>query len=267
MWTELSGRDRTAMKKWIVTSLFSFHISMACAQDHGANFYVAATGRDTNNCRSRPRSCATLQRAAELCRVGQWCDVHIAPGVYDQSVSVVYHRIVNFIGDCSNRGRVVRDGGIKRAVFAFQDYAIGTVSCLTIGGLASGSTGVLTRQFAIADVNNVQFGPMPDGTHIAASENSRVNVYNATVAGNANYFVSAVSLSLVNIGGSLSVQDGLIFVSFVGAYWKSIITAHAVITGGVGQSGLQYAVVDSVLLISPNKLPGHGTNVENGLVR
>ena len=225
-------------------------------------YYVAPapSGSDANDCLSPSKACATFQRAVNLCPLGGWCNILPAPGVYSQKTRVYYYKALAIFGrldekgNCVDRGAVVVDDRINGvgqadAIFWVQDHAILTISCMTLAAYAKGSTGFAARQFAIGDVDYVDFGQFPSGTGVAANETSKISIYSPGVYGDAVRFAVASDLSQITIGGTIRIGGGLTFdVAFLSAISNSIVSFNAsTIVGGEGMSGASYQCVDAII--------------------
>src|SRR5262245_25525951 len=100
------------------------------------------TGDDNNNCLSLTTQCATIEHAITLCPIGGICSISLAAGTYTTTTgyNIFYHRIVGITGDCANHGNVVINAvGNNISMFFVQDFAIGSVQCLSV---TTNSTGV-----------------------------------------------------------------------------------------------------------------------------
>lgn len=233
-------------------------------------YYIAPepSGSDANDCLTRQKACATFQRAVNLCPRGGHCAILPAPGVYSQKTNVLYYKIISVSGpqdkngNCINRGAVVVDDridgvGQADAIFWVQDHAILTIECMKLVAYANGSTGFSTRQFAIGDVNYVDFGPFQGSTGVAANETSKVNIHTPGIYGDALRFAVAADLSQIHIGGTIRIGNGLTFeVAFLSAISNSVVSVDASkVVGGEAMSGPSYQCRDAI--ISKNvTLPG-----------
>lgn len=219
-----------------------------------ANTIVSASGNDANDCISAP--CRTIQRGADV--AGQIGNVSVAPGYYQAGANVIYYRMVNIIGNCSDPASVVVDTPGTNAFIA-QDHAILTVSCLTVMG--TGGIGLFARQFAIMDYANVIFGAM--SIHVSAAEMSKINCQSATIQGNAVYHAAANGMSTVSLTCSMSFPTGPSFSAFVYAVRKSIVDGSGATINGA-TNGLQF-INDASLTIQPTGgFPGNGNVCQNG---
>jgi hypothetical protein len=220
----------------------------------------APSGSDANDCSSPSKACATFQRAANLCPRGAHCGISVAPGVYSQKTNVAYYRVVSVSGPqdenghCIDRSAVVVDDRINGlgqagAIFSVQDHAILTISCMTLAAYATGSVGFASRQFAIGDVNYVDFRQFRGGHGIVANETSKVNIHSPGVYGDAARFASAGDLSQLTIGGTIRIGDGLTFdVAFLSAFSNSVVLVYpSTIVGGEAMSGASYQCSDAII--------------------
>jgi hypothetical protein len=233
-------------------------------------YYVAPapSGSDTNNCSRPSRACATFQRAVNLCPLQAHCDIVSAPGVYSQKTDVIHFRFVTIWGlrdrdgNCDNRSAVVVDdriNGVGQAGHIFQvvDHATLTISCMTLAAYANGSVGFVSRQFAIGDVNYVDFKQFRGGLGVAATETSKINIFSPGIYGDASRFATAGDLSQVAIGGPIRIGDGLTFeVAFLSALSNSIVLFHpSKMLGGETMSGASYQCNDAIIKTTVT-LPG-----------
>jgi hypothetical protein len=239
----------------------------------GAQVYQVAPpplGSDENDCLGASRPCATFQRAVNLCPPGHYCSIGVASGEYSQKISVIYYKVISFVGHqdsngkCIDRNAVIIDDrvngtGEAGAIFAAEDHSILTIQCMTLRAYARGSTGFITRQFAIGDVNNVDFGLFYEGLGIAASENSKINVHSPGILGNASYFGWAGDSSQLSIAGTVKIADGLTFNALFSVGFNSILSVNlSTIIGGDTISAMSYQCFDSIVkrnIRLPGKAP------------
>ena len=218
----------------------------------------APSGSDANDCLSPSKACATFQRAVDLCPVAGYCTILPARGVYSQKTNVFYYKVIlisgpwDTNGDCIDRSAIVVDdriNGVGQAgpIFFVQDHAILRISCMTLAAYAHGSVGFASRQFAIGDINSVDFGQFRGSQGVTANEISKVNIDSPGVYGDAIRFATAVDLSQVDIGGTIRVGDGLTFeVAFLSAFSGSIVLFHpSKMIGGSNVSGASYQCNDA----------------------
>src|SRR5262249_34491825 len=102
------------------------------------------------------------------------------------------------------------------------------------------------RQFAIGDVNEVNFDRVTLGVH--AAESSKINVSSPAIHDKAGRFAWATDLSQITIGGKIEIADGLTFdIAFIASTFGSIVSVFATIEGGRRTSGASYQCVRSVI--------------------
>jgi hypothetical protein len=233
-------------------------------------YFVAPTpsGSDRNDCLGPSTACATFQRAVDLCP--RTCQILPAPGVYSQKTNVFYYKVIsisgplNEDGNCIDRSAVVVDDRIndrgQAALFWVQDHAILTISCMTLAAYANGSVGFALRQFAIGDINHVNFGQFRGSHAVMANEESKGNILSPGIYGDAIRFATASDLSQVHLGGTIRVADGLTFeVAFVSAVSNSLILFRpSKVMGGEAMSGASYQCNDATIKTSVI-LPGGDT--------
>ena len=233
-----------------------------------AETYFAApgpNGSDANDCLSPSQPCATFRHAVDLCP--RSCAILAAPGVYSQKTNVYYYKTIsigplNQGGTCTDRSAIAVDDridGVGQAypIFFVQDHAILIISCMTVTSYAKGWVGFASRQFAIGDVVDVDFGQFRGGHGVVANETSKVNIARPGIYGDASGFAAAGDLSQVVIGDSISVGRGLTFeVAFLRAVSHSVATVYASkIVGGEALSGASYQCKDSIITANVT-LPG-----------
>ncbi len=244
--------------QWIIILLLLLAGATASVADQSSmqHFGVAPSGNDANDCISAP--CATFQHAVDLCPAGGYCAIDVAPGAYSQKTNVFYYKAILIQGPTDAKGQCADPGGVTvddrtdgvagmRAIFWVQDHAILTVRCMTLRAYGRYSIGVAARQFAIGDVNDVDFLQFPEGTSIEAQDTSKINVKNPMISGNASRFAFASNLSQITISGRVRLASGLRFdVAFVSSVHKSVVSLYAsTIEGGEGMSGASYQCADS----------------------
>jgi hypothetical protein len=132
-------------------------------------------------------------------------------------------------------GNVIVDVGAGETCFDVQDHSGLSLSNMRLIG---GSTCVRSRQYAIVDVSNVEFGAAT-GTHIAAVDNSLISVSGAAIVGDATVHVSAQANSIVNYNGTIAIGSARAFSVFATA------TDHGVITGVAGTTGIRFISAES----------------------
>lgn len=239
----------------------------------GETFYVAPSpsGNDGNDCRTPSAPCATFQRPVDLCSTGGICAILPAPGSYSISTNVYYYKVIMLAGptdakgNCINRDAIIIQNEIgdpddKRALFRVQDHAILTLNCMTLAGHAENSIGFVSRQFAIGDVDNVNFVDFGSGTVNAANETSKITVFSPGVFGKPSRFVAASDLSQVTINGDVVIgKDSDFQIAFLSSMYGSIVNFEPKsVSGEQSVSGASYQCVDAIIKKSAI-LPGKDT--------
>jgi hypothetical protein len=174
-----------------------------------------------------------------------------APGIYSQKTNVVYYKTILISGpwdqngDCIDRSAVVVDdridGAGQTAIFWAQDHATLRIYCITLAAYTNGSIGFAFRQFAIGDVNDVDFKNFRGGLGVNAAETSKVAILNAGIYGDASQFVKASDLSQITIVGTLTVGRELRFDAFLTALSNSVVlVCPSKLIGGETMSGASY---------------------------
>jgi len=256
-WIWRQSLAATVVLSTVTASAENYHIAPA-------NYHIAPapTGSDANDCLGPSTPCATFQRAVNLCPAGAYCGILPAPGVYSQKTDVFFHKTINISGNCSDHSAVVVDdriNGVGQAgsIFGVQDHATLIISCMTLAAYANGSVGFTSRQFAIGDVNDVDFGQFRGGLGISANETSKINIDSPRIYGDAARFAVAGDLSQIAIGGTIRIADGLTFeVAFLSALSNSIVLFYpSEMVGGEAMSGASYQCNDATIKTNVT-LPG-----------
>jgi hypothetical protein len=192
--------------------------------------------------------------------VAGYCMILPARGVYSQKTNVFYYKVILISGpwdnngDCINRSTIVVDdriNGVDQAgpIFFVQDHAILRISCMTLAAYAHGSVGFASRQFAIGDVNDVDFRHFRGGSGVNATETSKVTLFSPGIYGDASRFVEASDLSQITIVGTVTVGRELRFeVAFLTARSNSVISVSpSKLIGGEAMSGASYQCNDAII--------------------
>ena len=252
-------RAKNALIFFEAVILFLLAVGSAAAR----TYYVAPppVGNDANDCLTPSKSCATFQRAVDLCPLGSACTIQPAKGTYSQKTDVTYYKLVRIFGpldkdgNCEDRSAIIVDDrvdgvGQRGSIFFAEDHAILVIQCMTLASYSKGSIGFSTRQFAIGDVNDINFLSFPDGLGVSAAETSKVNIHSPGILGNAGRFISANALSQITVGGTVRLTDGLQFdVAFLSSLFGSLVTVSvdAPIDGG-SIKGASYQCNDAIVL-------------------
>jgi hypothetical protein len=159
-------------------------------------FFVAPSprGNDANDCSSPAMACATFQRAVDLCPVADYCSILPVPGIYSQTTNVTHYKHVLIVGPTDQRGVCIdrhainleiEDGRNIDPIFSVQDHATLRVACMRLASRGQGHCAFLARQFAIGDIDDVDFGAFAGGCGVRATETSKVTINNPGIHGNA----------------------------------------------------------------------------------
>ena len=213
--------------------------------------FVNPAGDDANDCLTAWTPCKTLQAAAN--KAGSVGHVSIADGTYYGGTHVLYHRMVNFTGNCLTPGAVVISSP-GAAAFTAQDHAILTAQCLDVVGDA-GSIGFYSRQFAIIDAFHVRFGAM--NVHVIANEKSKINLQHETILGGASYHIMASGQSMVIEGGPVSIGSGVGFYAWAWTGLQSLIMAGGATISGSATGHRYINDSSSVITQPPGGFPGN----------
>jgi hypothetical protein len=222
-------------------------------------FFVTSSprGNDSNDCSSATMACATFQRAVDLCPFGPECLILVAPGIYSQTTNVTHFKHVVISGPkdqrgaCIDRGAVnvenrIEDGQQSGPIFWAQDHATLRISCMRLAARGRGRSAFLTRQFAIGDLDDVDFGAFVDGYGVGAGETSKISIGNPGIYGNARLFAAASDLSQVTVGGLVRMADGLKVDAFLASATSSVVSFYpSGMEGGAHFSGASYRCSDA----------------------
>jgi hypothetical protein len=205
-------------------------------------------------------ACATFQRAVDLCPVAHYCSIVAAPGIYSQATNVTHFKHVLILGPTDQRGACIdkhaitvegkiEDGHQSGPIFWAQDHATLRITCMRLAARDQGQCAFLTRQFAIGDVDDVDFGSFAGGCQVGAGETSKINISNPGIYGNARLFAGASDLSQVTVSGLVKIADGLKFdVAFLSSVAGSVVHFYpSGIEGGAHFSGASYQCSDAFL--------------------
>jgi hypothetical protein len=244
----------TAYRILAILTLSAWWGGAAAAQ----TFFVAPRGNDANDCSSPAMACATFQRAVDLCPVAHDCLILPVPGIYSQTTNVIPYKHVLIVGPTDQRGVCIdrhainleiEDGRKIEPVFRVQDHATLRVACMRLTTHGQGHCAFLARQFAIGDVDDVDFGAFAGGCGVRATETSKITINNPGIYGNAVTFASASDLSQVSIIGLVKIADGLKFdVAFLSSVTGSVVSFDpSRMEGGAHFSGASYQCSEAFL--------------------
>jgi hypothetical protein len=230
--------------------------------------YVGPSGSDSSDCTIAALPCRSLTRACDLIsgRLGWKGQIRVADGVYSGGCNLTYSNVVTIIGNCDRPDQVEIIVSSREIAFFAQDHAIAGINCLTIASVGSGSMGIATRQYAIADYNNVRFGNMLDGKHVSATEASKINCLKAEIVGGAAYHLAASLQSQIIASCETAIPRAVAFSSFTWVVWRSLLNASGgkFFGEGVGgTTGLQFIVDDSTIIQPETGFPGVGDIIQH----
>lgn len=245
--------------KIILSLLFFLAASSAHA---GGPFYVSTTGLDSNNGLTLSTAFRHLQKPADACAQADACTVYIAAGTYDgETVNIAHFKTLSYQGPLNTDGTcpsptavVITDNHVASTLFWGQDHVTLTINCMYLYGYNTSTNGFMTRQFSIGDVDNVWCGQM--SVCIAATEASKINVYNPGLYGNGSRWAEAADNSVLFIGGSMTTDGPVFGVSVITALFNSDVNVTLSSLSG-GATGYQYQCLDSVI-VGASLLPGSG---------
>src|SRR5262249_10920037 len=203
--------------------------------------YAAPGGDDGNDCLTVHTACKTAQAAVQRMPLGAHV-LHLAPGVYDETIDVYHGRQVFISGPTGAEGSCPDMNAVTVRQFLVQDNATIWVRCLSAGQ-------VTCRQWSIADVVDVRFFGM-ERTTLIARETCRINTGGTLVLDSAFIvFAGADNYSSIILGGNIVVaREGLTSVEyFVGAIDATVDLSNAKFSGHRLQAGKRFYLDHSVL--------------------
>ena len=221
--------------------------SLLSCSAHAEDWYAALDGDDGNDCLTVRTPCKTAQSAVQRMPLGAHV-LHLAPGVYDETIDVSHGRQVSISGPCPDMNAVT----VRQ--FLVQDNATIWVECLS-------TEQVWCRQWSIADVFDVRFFGM-GRTALAAGETCRINTARTLVLDKAFViFAGANNYSTVFLGGDIEVaREGLTSVAyFVSAFDSTVDLTQAKFSGHPLQAGKRFYLDHGVLVLPPGgvqSIPG-----------
>jgi hypothetical protein len=224
----------------------AFALLLSCPA-HAEQWYAAPDGDDGNDCLTVHTACKTAQAAVRKMPPGAH-GLHLAPGVYDETIDVSHGRQVSISGPCPDMNAVT----VRQ--FLVQDNATIWVSCLSTGQVAC-------RQWSIADVIDVRFFGM-GRTALAAGETCRINTARTLVLDSAFVvFAVAQNYSTIYLAGDIVVaREGLTSVAyFVHAVDATVDLSGAKFSGHPLQAGKRFYLDHGVLVLPPTgvqSIPG-----------
>jgi hypothetical protein len=244
-----------------------FLVAASCAS--ALDVYASPDGSDSNDCLSAQSPCKTVTHACTLFPQGVTSVLYIAHGTYDSVNCNIYHfRFVLVVGDAADRTAVVLRANSGN-IFWVQDHATLILKGVTLTTASGGSgvTGVATRQFAIADYWNTDFGTL--SVAVNAAEMSKINCGPALrITGNVDYYVAASGGSTVSAGCATQFVGTP---SLVAVYWiikESRVEAQGATFSGSASVTNKYILDHSTLYLpkpnDPESIPGATAVIQNG---
>src|SRR5262245_4587595 len=229
-----------------------FALLLSCSAP-AKDWYAGPDGHDGNDCLTARTACKTAQAAVQKMPVGgHW--LHLAPGVYDETIDVSHGRQVSISGPIGAERSCPDMNAVTVRQLWVQDNATIRVECLSTGQVAC-------RQWSIADVLDVRFFGM-EGTALVATETCRINTGRTLVLDSAVVvFAGAENYSTINLAGDIVVaREGLISVAyFVGAIDGTVDLRNAKFSGHPLQAGKRFYLDHGVLVLPPGgirSIPG-----------
>jgi hypothetical protein len=229
-----------------------FVLLLSCPA-HAEQWYAGPNGDDANDCLTVRTACKTAQGAVQKMPLGRH-DLHLAPGVYDETIDVSHGRQVSISGPIGAEGSCPDMNAVTIRQFWVQDNATIWVWCLSTGQIAC-------RQWSIADLFDVRFFGV-DRTPLEATETCRINTARALVLDSAFVvFARAQNYSTINLAGDIVVaREGLTSVAhFVGAIDGTVDLSNAKFSGHPLQAGKRFYLDHGVLVLPPGgiqSIPG-----------
>jgi hypothetical protein len=251
----------------ILAALFVFWASGATAAD----YHVADTGNDVNDCLSPANACATMQRPVDISPpgkhrlylhcgkpAGQECQF-ASPDTNLPAVDVSHFKRFAIFGDCSVVGfkRTTIMAHPNRVGVQIQDHATATAQCVAFGSGGSGSKAWALRQMSVGDCAYCTFLVHPGGLHISLDEtaakwNCIAPIY---VEGGADVFANASRFTEISLNCTISFQA----VNFADAVLKTMdgaINIQGANIANPGVTGKQLSLTNGILEKGPVTVPG-----------
>jgi hypothetical protein len=233
----------------------SAHAQLPAGRSRGdaEHWFAAPDGNDGSDCLTVRTACKTAQAAVQKMPLGGHL-LHLAPGVYDETIDVSHGRQVLISGPIGAEGSCLDVNAVTVRKFWVQDNATIWVWCLSTEQVAC-------RQWSIADVFDVRFFGM-DRTALEATETCRINTTRTLVLDSAFVvFARAQNYSTINLVGEIVVaREGLTSVAhFVGAIDGTVDLSNAKFSGHPLQAGKRFYLDHGVLVLPPGgiqSIPG-----------
>jgi len=170
-------------------------------------------GDDANNCTSSMTPCLTMAGAYTRAQqdydfAGHSCTIQLADGRHTSPAniagSLVGTHLCYWLGNEKDRRAVVVNPPPGVPAFFVQDGAIAVIMHVRCEG--ERIICFAGRQFSIIDIAWVDFGPLPNGTAISVTNQSRINLGgDIWISGDANAFLTADDLSQITVGANVPI--------------------------------------------------------------
>jgi hypothetical protein len=170
-------------------------------------------GDDANNCTSSMTPCLTMAGAYTRAQqdydfAGHSCTIQLADGRHTSPAniagSLVGTHLCYWLGNEKDRRAVVVNPPPGVPAFFVQDGAIAVIMHVRCEG--ERIICFAGRQFSIIDIAWVDFGPLPNGTAISVTNQSRINLGgDIWISGDANAFLTADDLSQITVGTNVPI--------------------------------------------------------------
>jgi hypothetical protein len=226
--------------------------SLLSCSAHAEQWYAAPDGNDGNDCLTVRTACKTAQAAVQKMPVGGH-GLHLASGIYDETINVSHGRQVWVSGPTGAEGSCPDMNAITVRQFWVQDNATIVIGCLS-------TSRVECRQWSIADVADVRFFGT-EGTVLAAGETCRINTARTLVLDSTFVaFAGADNYSTIYLAGDIVVaREGASVEHFVGAIDSTVDLRDAKFSGHPLQAGKRFYLDHGVLVLPPGgikSIPG-----------
>ena len=170
-------------------------------------------GDDANNCTSSMTPCLTMAGAYTRAQqdydfAGHSCTIQLADGRHTSPAniagSLVGTHLCYWLGNEKDRRAVVVNPPPDVPAFFVQDGAIAVIMHVRCEG--ERIICFAGRQFSVMDIAWVDFGPLPNGTAISVTNQSRINLGgDIWISGDANAFLTADDLSQITVGTNVPI--------------------------------------------------------------
>jgi hypothetical protein len=170
-------------------------------------------GDDANDCTSSMTPCLTMARAYTRAQqdydfAGHSCTIQLADGRHTSPAniagSLVGTHLCYWLGNEKDRRAVVVNPPPDVPAFFVQDGAIAVIMHVRCEG--ERIICFAGRQFSVMDIAWVDFGPLPNGTAISMTNQSRINLGgDIWISGDANAFLTADDLSQITVGANVPI--------------------------------------------------------------